>query len=76
MSQITIYIDQKTEKKMALAVKESGLSKSKWISNLIREKTSNTWPDSVKKSSGSWKDFPLSDELRSNAGKDIVREEL
>ena len=41
MGQLTIYLDTETERKMQTMVKESGMSKSKWIANLIREKTTD-----------------------------------
>ena len=30
-------------------IKKNGLSKSKWIADLIREKTANVWPDHIRK---------------------------
>lgn len=39
-------------------VEKSGISKSKWISELIHEKTSTTWPENVRKLAGAWKDLP------------------
>ena len=44
MGQITIYLDSETEKKMINTVKKSGKSKSKWVAELIREKTAGSWP--------------------------------
>ncbi len=49
MGQVTIYLDSETETKMINVVKKSGLSKSKWIAGLIKEKTTNTWPESIVK---------------------------
>jgi hypothetical protein len=42
MAQVTIYIDTETEKRMKNIIEKSGISKSKWITDLIREKTANT----------------------------------
>ena len=39
MGQVTIYLDPETEGKMNQMVKQSGISKSRWIAGLIREKT-------------------------------------
>jgi hypothetical protein len=44
MGQVTIYLDQNTETKMKTVIKKNGISKSKWISDLIREKTADVWP--------------------------------
>ncbi len=76
MAQVTIYIDGETEKKMQKIIKQSGVSKSKWITDLIREKTANTWSDSVKAAAGTWGDFPVADELRNGQGTDIDRESM
>lgn len=74
MGRITIYLDQETEEKMRAFVKSTGLSQSKWIASLIREKLQNQWPDSVLALSGAWKDFPSVEEIRSEKGQDSFRE--
>ena len=76
MAQVTIYIDNETEHKMKNLIKKSGVSKSKWITNLIREKTADTWPDTVRELAGSWPDFPSAEKLRKNQGADSDRESL
>lgn len=76
MGQVTIYIDADTEKKLNLIIKKIGISKSKWISNLIKEKTSQEWPEDIINMAGSWTDFPMADELRGYLGKDSDREAL
>ena len=76
MGQITIYLDTETEKKMHNMIKKSGVSKSKWIAELIREKTSDTWPQSVKELTGSWNDFPSAEDIRKNLGDDVRRETI
>ena len=47
MGQVTIYIDNEIENKMKAAAKTSDLSVSKWIANIIKEKTSTEWPQDV-----------------------------
>ncbi len=76
MGQVTIYLDSETEKKMLNIVKKRGVSKSKWISDLIKEKTSQTWPDQIIELSGAWRDLPTAEELRTGMGKDAKREPL
>ncbi len=77
MSQVTIYLDSETEKKMKRAAKSSQLSVSKWITGIIKEKTTTVWPQDVVKLAGSWKnDFPSIHEIRSTIGKDSQRESL
>jgi len=76
MGQVTIYIDHETEKKMINIVKKSGLSKSKWIAGLIKAKTASTWPESIKKLAGEWKDMPTAEEIRKDLGADVKRESI
>ncbi|MBW2014434.1 MAG: CopG family transcriptional regulator [Deltaproteobacteria bacterium] len=76
MGQLTIYIDNETEKKMTNMVKKSGMSKSKWIAELIRGKTANSWPDSVIQLAGAWKDMPTAEDIRKNMGRDADREKI
>ena len=76
MGQVTIYPDAETEKRMLNSIKKSGVSKSKWIADLIREKTSQTWPDHIFELAGAWKEFPSIEEIRYGMGKDAEREPL
>jgi len=76
MGQVTIYIDGETEKKMIASAKAAKVSKSKWITDVIREKVATEWPASVKDLAGAWGDFPTIEELRSGIGKDVRREDL
>ena len=76
MGQVTIYIDDETEKKMIASAKASKVSKSRWITDLIREKVATEWPASVMELAGAWEDFPSAEEIRSGAGKDAGREKL
>lgn len=56
MAQVTIYLEKEVEEKMKDASKNSGLSTSKWISSVIKDKLNSDWPDSVKNLAGSWAD--------------------
>lgn len=76
MGQVTIYLDSETEKKMLNMIEKNGISKSKWIAKLIQEKTSNVWPENVKKLSGAWKDLPIAEEIRNHMGNDADREPI
>lgn len=76
MGQVTIYLDSEIESKLRGVVKSSNLSQSKWIAKLIEEKLQNSWPESVVKLAGAWKDFPTAEEIRETQGKDAEREEL
>lgn len=76
MGQVTIYLDQETERKLNAFLKEANVSKSNWIASLIRERTAAVWPQSVARLAGAWKDFPEAEDLRGELGSDSPREPL
>ena len=76
MSQITIYLDAETEKRLTRAIKNGGISKSRWIADLIKEKVATNWPGNVVALAGAWSDLPTADEIRENLGEDAKREPL
>ena len=76
MGQVTIYLDSETEKKMSNIVKKTGISKSKWISNLIKQKITTTWPENIVKLAGAWTDLPTAEDIRKNIAEDADRESI
>ena len=76
MGQVTIYLDSETEKKLNNTIKKTGTSKSKWISDLIKQKIATTWPENIVKLSGAWTDLPTAEELRKNMAEDADRESI
>ncbi len=76
MGQVTIYLEEDIEHKMIAAAKSAQLSKSKWISGVIRDKVANEWPQSIVDIAGTWEDFPSIEDLRKNGGKDAKRETM
>src|SRR5882757_7242096 len=66
MSQITIYLDDETEKLVKQHVKGSGESASKWIAGAIQKRARSEWPADVLAVFGSWKDddYPSAAKLR------------
>lgn len=75
MGQVTICL-MKLNKKMMKIVEKTGISKSRWIARLIHEKTAKTWPESIIHLSGSWKDMPTAEEIRSGMGTDAESDRL
>ena len=73
MSQITLYLDPETEAKLKAAAKASGISVSRWVAQLIQERTADRWPDSVRALVGAWADVRPG---KLTGGKDIRRERL
>lgn len=76
MGQVTIYLEDRIERKMKSAAKSDKLSISKWIAGVIEEKVSNEWPLSVVELFGAWEDFPTVEEIREGYAGDSIREEL
>lgn len=76
MPQISLYLDDDTTRRMKRAAKAAGLSQSRWVARLVREKTASEWPQSLVRLAGAWADFPAAEELRRSLGTDVPREPL
>jgi hypothetical protein len=76
MGQVTIYLDNETERRLNAILQDSKVSKSKWICDLIRAKTADVWPESITKLAGTWKDFPSAEKIRNQMGSDAKREPM
>jgi len=75
MPQVTIYLDRETERLLEHLLEDKEISKSKWISQLIRQQVAAEWPLSVIEAAGTWADdFPTLEEIRSETGTDVPRE--
>lgn len=74
MPQLTIYLDSKTEKLARRAARSAGLSVSRWVTDVIRQRTKVEWPPEVLQLAGAWKDFPSLSRLRKSTARDSVRE--
>jgi predicted transcriptional regulator len=59
MSQITLYLDDATQALVDQAARASGLSKSRWVSEIIRKYAAHEWPQDCLALAGSFADFPL-----------------
>lgn len=76
MGQVTLYLDPETEERMKVAAKAAGLSQSRWVAEVIREKTATEWPASIASLAGAWEDFPSLEELREGLPEDLPRASL
>jgi hypothetical protein len=76
MSQVTLYLDEETESRMKAAAQAAGVSQSKWVAELIREKSAKEWPASFAQLIGAWadEDFPEEAELNGTVTPDLPRE--
>lgn len=76
MAQVTLYLDPGTEEKLRAAARAAGVSNSRWVADLIRERTASEWPESVRGLAGAWADFPTAEELRAGLAADVPRKPL
>ena len=76
MGQVTLHLDEETIKQVKRAARASGLSQSRWLAELVREKTARQWPGAVRELAGAWGDFPGVEDLRRSEGRDVERERL
>ena len=74
MGQVTIYLDDETESRLKASAKSQGVPVSRWIADLVRERTATEWPDEVRQLAGAWRDFPSAEALRGAQGEDVRRE--
>jgi len=76
MAQVTLYLDEETARRARRAAKAAGLSQSRWLAELVRDRTARVWPAAVRELAGAWEGFPEAEELRRSRGRDVDREEL
>ncbi len=75
MSQVTLYLDDETDALLRDRAQASGMSKSRWVAEVIRRHAQDTWPAEWRALGGAFPDFPLRDaaEATSPAGEDVPR---
>lgn len=72
MGQVTLYLDSETKERLRAAAKAEGVSQSRWVADLIREKTATEWPASLVKLIGAWAaDFPDLEAIRTGVSEDL-----
>jgi hypothetical protein len=76
MAQITLYIDDATQKRLREVAAQRKISQSQFVAELIRKATASQWPPEVLALAGSVPDFPLAEELRAGLPPDVPRVEL
>jgi len=73
MSQITLYLDDATQALVDQAAQANGMSKSRWVAQIIRKYAGHEWPQACLELAGKFGDFPLRDELPPSAPADVPR---
>jgi predicted DNA-binding protein len=80
MAQMAIYIDNQLAERLEKAVKASGKSKSKWVSEAIRRSLHDEWPEGFFELAGKWEDDVGPEEIlnriREGIGEHDKRESL
>lgn len=61
MSQITLYLDDATQALVEQAARANGVSKSRWVAEVIRKHAAQEWPQDCLALAGQFDDFPLRD---------------
>ncbi|MFG6415202.1 CopG family transcriptional regulator [Roseateles sp. DC23W] len=72
MSQITLYLDDATQALVDQAAQANGVSKSRWVADLIRKHAAHEWPATCLALAGQFSDFPLT-ETRTEQPADTPR---
>lgn len=74
MTRLTIRLDDRTAEILQAAVKESGLSQSRWIAEAIRQRARTEWPPSVRALAGAWHGLPRTEQIRKGQSPNQPRE--
>lgn len=59
MSPITLYLDDATQALVEQAARAHGLSKSRWVADIIRKYATHEWSQDCLALAGRFADFPL-----------------
>lgn len=59
MSQLTLYLNEATQSLVERAAAANGVSKSRWVSDIIDKYASQEWPRDCLDLAGRFPDFPL-----------------
>jgi hypothetical protein len=73
MSQITLYLDDATQALVEQAARANGVSKSRWVADLIRTYAAHDWPQDCLALAGRFADFPLREDAPAQQVADVPR---
>lgn len=74
MSQITLYLDDATQALVEQAAQADGVSKSRWVAEIIRKYAAHEWPRDCLSLAGQFVDFPLREESPAAQAADVPRQ--
>lgn len=73
MSQITLYLDEATQALVEQAAQANGVSKSRWVADIIRKYAAHEWPQDCLALAGRFADFPLREDSPGAQPADVPR---
>ena len=73
MAQLTLDIDDSTQRRLRDAAARRNVSQSQYVADLITRATEPGWPEEVLTLAGSIQDFPTADDLRKGMASDDER---
>lgn len=73
MSQITLYLDEATQLLVDQAAAAHGISKSRWVADMIRKHAAHEWSQACLAMAGQFADFPLREDSPATATPDAAR---
>jgi predicted transcriptional regulator len=73
MSQITLYLDDATQELVDQAAQANGVSKSRWVAEIIRKYAAHEWPQDCLALAGQFADFPLRETSATEQSTDVPR---
>jgi len=76
MAQVTIYLEDGAQRRLKAAARKAGVSVSRWVGELVRNRTRQDWPAEARELAGAWPDFPDLHDLRAVTAKDLSRGRL
>lgn len=74
MSQITLYLDDATQALVDQAAQAHGLSKSRWVADIIRKYAAHEWPQDCLALAGGFADFPLREQIPASLPVDVPQD--
>ena len=73
MPQITLYLDDATQALVDEAARANGMSKSRWVAEIIRKYAAEEWSKDCLALAGRFPDFPLREDSPAALSADVPR---
>jgi hypothetical protein len=73
MAQLTLYLDDATQDLVEQAAQAHGVSKSRWVADIIRKYAAHEWTADCLALAGRFADFPLREDCPTVTAPDTPR---